>query len=246
MRALRHCSPRILFLASTALLFLSVPSLAFAKEKKGVPAVRWDELQPGCTFSRSDDGKYHYGLWSGDVGVTLSVDSQEREKTHRRHEPFFALFLSIRYRGERTLEVASGDITLEFVRHFKTQQSSLDPGDFAVKIQSDADAADHEVARELAKHPEKKAEKEAYMRRFQKETAELLEFVSKNCLRPAKLAAGNSEVSGWVLFSTQSKWIGGWKKPEDFVLRVPLDEKIFEFPFTLPPKPGEVQLRKRE
>ena len=33
---------------------------------------------------------------------------------------------------------------------------------------------------------------------------------------------------------------------KEFILRLPLDGKIFEFPFKLPPKPGEVLLRKRE
>jgi len=250
MRARRFRSGRALVSAFRVFSFLSIflfsQEFLLAKDKKSISAVRWDELQPGCTFSRSDDGKYHYGLWSGDEGLTLSVDSQELEKTHRRHEPFFALFLSIRYRGEKALDLSTDGITLEFVRHFKTLESSLDPDDFATKIQNDADTEDHEVARELEKHPEKKAEREAYMRTFQKETAELIEFVSKNSLRPARLSPANSEVGGWVFFSTQSKWIGAWKKQEEFILRVPLDGKVFEFPFTLPPKPSEVQLRKRQ
>jgi hypothetical protein len=49
-----------------------------------------------------------------------------------------------------------------------------------------------------------------------------------------------------VLFSTSSKWIGGWKKQEELILRVPFEGKTFEFPFKLPPKPGEVRLRRRE
>jgi len=73
----------------------------------------------------------------------------------------------------------------------------------------------------------------------------LLEFIGKNSLRPMQLNEGNPQRTGWVLFSTDSKWISGWKKQEEFILRVPLDGKIFEFPFTLPPQPGEVMLRKR-
>lgn len=215
-------------------------------DKAKIPAVRWDESAPGCTFSRSDDGKFHYGVWSDDVGVTVAVDSQELEKVHRRHEPFFSVLISVRYRGQSVLEFDSGAVSLEFVKHFQTVQTSLDPDDFAQKIQSDADAVDHETAREVEKHPEKKAAKEAYERAFQKDTTELLEFVSKNTLRPGRLDQGNRDVSGWVFFSTSSKWIGGWKKQEEFILRVPLDGKVFEFPITLPPKPGEVRLRKRE
>ncbi len=216
------------------------------KDKPKIPAVRWDEEHPGCTFSFGDDGRFRYGLWSDDVGVTLSVDSQELEKVHRRHEPFFAVLLDVRYRGQGALELATDAISLEFVNHFRVVQTPLDPEGFAQKIQDDADALDHEAAREGQKHPERKEEKEAYVRAFQKDSAELLEFVSKNSLRPTRLGPGHPETSGWVLFSTQNKWIGGWKKQEEFILRLPVDGKIFEFPFKLPPKPGEVLLRKRE
>jgi hypothetical protein len=233
-------------ISSVGISDLGISGLAAPDKKDKIPAIRWDEQHPGCTFSRSDDGRYHYGLWSGDVGVTLAVDSQELEKVHHRHEPFFSVLVDVRYRGQGTLEFDSGTISLEFVKHFQVVQTSLDPDDFAEKIQDDADALDHETAREIEKHPEKKEAVEAYARTFQKESAELLEFVSKNSLRPAHLNAANSEVSGWVLFSTNSKWIGGWKKQEEFILRVPVEGKVLEFPFTLPPKPGEVTLRKRE
>ena len=216
------------------------------KDKPKIPAVRWDEEHPGCTFSFGDDGRFRYGLWSEDVGVTLSVDSQELEKVHRRHEPFFAVLLDVRYRGQGALELATDAISLEFVNHFRVVQTPLDPEGFAQKVQDDADALDHEAAREGQKHPERKEEKEAYVRAFQKDSAELLEFVSKNSLRPTRLGPGHPEISGWVLFSTQNKWIGGWKKQEEFILRLPVDGKIFEFPFKLPPKPGEVLLRKRQ
>jgi hypothetical protein len=53
-------------------------------------------------------------------------------------------------------------------------------------------------------------------------------------------------VSGWVFFDTKTKWLGGWKTQEEFVLRLPLDGKIFEFPFKLPPEKGELLLQKRE
>jgi hypothetical protein len=234
-----------------ALLLASTlwPNLLHAlprKEKPKIPAVRWDEANPGCTFSRSDDGKLHYAIWSGDVGLTLSVDSQELEKSHRRHEPFFAVSLDLRYRGQGTLDFPAENISLEFVKHFQVVQISLDPDSFAQKVQNDADAVDHEAAREVQKHPEQKETKEAYVRAFQKDSAELIEFVSKNSLRPARLETGNPEISGWVLFSTSSKWISEWKKQEEFILRVPLNGEIFEFPFQLPPKPGENMLRHRD
>ncbi len=208
--------------------------------------MRWDEQNPGCTFSRSADGKYHYGLWSGDAGISLAVDSQELEKVHRRHEPFFAVLLEVRYRGQTPLDFVIENISLEFVKHFRVVQTALDPDAFSEKVQGDADALDHEAAREVEKHPEKKAAKEAYVRAFLKDTVALQEFVSKNSLRPTRLGPGNLETRGWLLFGTDSKWISGWKKEEEFILRVPVDGKIFEFPCTLPPKPGEIFLRKRD
>jgi hypothetical protein len=217
-----------------------------SKDKSKTPSVRWDESNPGCTFSRSDDGRFHYGLWSGDVGMTMTIDSQELEKVHRRHEPFFAVMLEVRYRGTGMLEFGTENISLEFMKHFRVVQRALDPDDFAQTIQNDADQADYQTAREVEKHPERKEAKETYARAFQKETSELLEFVSKNGLRPARMNPGNSEIHGWVFFSVDSKWINGWKKREEFILRVPIDGKAFEFPFELPPKPGEVMLRKRE
>lgn len=253
MPRLPHRTPLglALLLAFSLLLLPASRSARAASHnpKTLVPAVRWDEQTPGCTFSRSDDGKLHYGLWSGDVGVMLAVDSQELEKVHRRHEPFFSAYVTVRYRGSKALDLSPENISIEFVRHFRMIQSALDPDNFVQKVQDDADEVDHEAARYAQKHPDKKAEneaKEAYGRAFQKDVAELLEFVSKNSLRPARLVAANPEAGGWVLFRVDSKWIGGWKKKEEFVLRVPLDGKIFEFPFTLPPQPGEVMLRRRE
>lgn len=253
MRQSRHIRPRkrmpalTLATISFALLTCSTSGANPQPPKdKPLPAVRWDEQTPGCTFSLSDDGKFHYGLWSGDVGVTVSVDTQELEKVHRRHEPFFSVLINVRFRGQGALDFDGGMSTLEFVRHFHTVQGSLDPDEFAQKIQADADTLDHETALEIEKHPEKKNQKETFERTFQKETAELLDFVSKSTLRPAHLDAGNPEISGWDLFGVSSKWIGGWKKPEQFILRVPVDHKVFEFPFQLPPKPGEIRLRKRE
>jgi hypothetical protein len=244
---MRHTGILLLTLLLTpASSLLANPFGTARSDKSAISAVRWDESNPGCTFSRSNDGHLHYGLWSGDVGVTLSVDSQELEKVYRRHEPFFAVLVEIHYRGQAVLEVGTENISLQFVKHFKIAQTALDPEDFAAKVQSDADELDHETAREVEKHPERKDAKDAYLRTFQKETAELLEFVSKNSLRPARLAPGNPETQGWVFFSVDNKWISGWKKREAFIFRLPIDNKVFEFPFELPPKPGEGMLRKRE
>jgi hypothetical protein len=225
---------------------VSRPAFASDKNKNRIPAVRWAEGNPGCTFSRGEDGKYRYGLWSDEAGIVLAVDSQELEKVHRRHQPFFAVLLTVRYRGQASLEVETENISLQFMKHFQVMQTALDPDDFSDKVQNDADTLNDETARQVEKHPEQKEQKEALVRAFLKDSAELQEFVGKNSLRPTRLSPGKTEASGWVLFSTDSKWISRWKKQEEFILRVPLAGKIFEFPFRLPPKPGETILRKRE
>src|ERR1039458_8236049 len=102
--------------------------------------VHWSEDQPGCTFSRGDDGKYHYGLWSGDVGVMLAVDAREVQIIRHRIEPLFGVLLTIRYRGAGSLDTSPDGITLQFMKHFKVVQTSLDPDGYAQKIQADADA----------------------------------------------------------------------------------------------------------
>jgi hypothetical protein len=233
-------------LASALAIALLLPASLIAKEKTLLPAVRWQEGNPGCTFSRSDDGKYSYGLWSDDVGIVMAVDAQELEKVHRRHQPFFSVFLTVRYRGQGALDVSTDYISLQFVKHFQVKQPALDPDDFSDKVQNDADTLNDETARQVEKHPEQKEQKEALVRAFLKDSTELQEFIGKNSLRPTRLSAGNNETSGWVLFSTDSKWIGRWKKQEEFVLRMPVAGKVFEFPFRLPIKPGETILRKRE
>jgi hypothetical protein len=181
--------------------------------------IRWDEQQPGCTFSRGTDGRYHYGLWNEDVGIVIAVDARELQIIRHRIEPIFAVQLTIHYRGSDGLNAEADGITLQFMQHFKIAQSTLDPDAYI---------------------------REARLQEYQKSVNELIEFLSKNSLRAAHLDRANPEVRGWVFFDTKSKWIGGWKAQEEFVLRIPLDEKVFEFPFKLPPEKGEFLLQKRQ
>jgi len=110
-------------LFSTA-LFGSLPG---KQEKTKAPILRWSEQQPGCTFSRGDDGKYRYGLWSGDAGVILAVDAREVQIIRHRIEPIFGVWLTIRYRGAASLDETPEGITLQFMKHFKVEQPALDP-----------------------------------------------------------------------------------------------------------------------
>jgi hypothetical protein len=71
------------------------------------------------------------------------------------------------------------------------------------------------------------------------------EFLRTRSLRSVRLDRATPETKGWVFFSTNSKWIGDWKKREDFVLRISLSSRVFEFPFILPPVEGDLILRRR-
>ncbi len=176
----------------------------------------------------------------------LAVDAREVQIIRHRIEPIFGVLLTIRYRGAGSLDASPEGITLQFMKHFKIVQPALDPDDYTQKIQADADALDDETRREVAKHPEEKLAREARLQDYQKSINELIEFLSTKSLRPAHLDRATPEVSGWVFFNTQNKWLGGWKAQEEFILRLPLDGKVFEFPFKLPPEKGELLLPKRQ
>src|SRR2546422_6737943 len=165
MRRLRDLAGPCLILF--CLFYAWAGQAAPGKEKTTPTTVRWDEQHPGCTFSRSEDGKYQYGLWSGDVGITVSVDEQELQKVHRRHKPFLGVLLDVHYRGKDKYDLDIGQVSLEFVSHFKVIQNAVNLNDFSHKVQNDADNFDGQTAREIAKHPEQKEAKEAYARAFQ-------------------------------------------------------------------------------
>ncbi len=73
----------------------------------------------------------------------------------------------------------------------------------------------------------------------------MIEFLKTRTLRATTLNANHSEASGWILFSTKSKWIDGLRKQEEFLLRVPVGNRVIEFPFSLPPSEGDLILRRR-
>jgi len=241
--------PRLLFLAlfvgSAALWLLTTGPVAFAKKKQGPPITRWAEGNPGCTFSRDDDGRYRYGIWADDVGVTVAVDSQELQHLRERLMPIFGVLVTAKYRGTSSLMLRIDQATLEFTSHSHVLHSSLDPNGAAARLQSDTETLQDEAAREIKKHPEKKDEEEAKLQQYLKGQAELQEFIQTKSLNTEKLGADKREVTGWVFFNARDKWIGSWRQQEEFVLRIPLQDRILEFPFTLPPKEGDFILRKR-
>ncbi len=180
-----------------------------------------------------------------DLGITLVVDSQELQRTRHRLDPFLGLVLTFRYRGAGEQEIAGRQISLEFVTHSHVVHSALDPDAFATEYQNNVDAFAEENVREIEKHPEKKEAKEAMVRAYEKELVEVQEFLTTRGLRDVKLDAANPQASGWIFFRAKDKWIGAWKKKEEFVLRVSLPNRVVEFPFSLPPSVGDVILRRR-
>lgn len=259
MRRLRNCAWRGLSVARAGaawVFFLAILSSAGVEARAGgnqsqnpdktkTSVVRWSEQQPGCTFSRGDDGKYRYGLWSGDMGVIVAVDAREVQIIRHRIEPIFGVYLTIRYRGAASVDVSVDKISLQFIKHFKVEQPAVDAENYIAKIQGDADAFDAETRRTVTKHPEKKEASEARLQEYQKAVNEFIEFLSHSSLREAHLDRATPETSGWVFFNTDNKWLGGWKSQEEFVLRIPIEGTIFEIPFKLPPAPGELLLQKR-
>jgi hypothetical protein len=175
----------------------------------------------------------------------VAVDSQELQLLHKRIEPFFSVHLTVRYRGKESLGVYPRGATLEFVKHFKLVQPALDPASFAQQTQDDADELEHQTQREIQKHPERREQREKFVEAYQKEAVEFVEFLNTRSFPAAELDSTRPEASGWILFSAKSKWLGGWKKPEEFVLRLPINEKLLEFHFALPPQAGDLILRQR-
>lgn len=234
--------PFCLALLALALALLQLP---VAAKKNPTPTLRWAEGNAGCTFSLDSDGKYRYGLWTAYVGLVLAIDAQELQLVHKRGERFLSVHLTVHNRGNAPLAVDPSQATLEFVKHSKVIQPALDPEAFAEKAQSDVDDIEHQTEREVEKHPERKEEREKFVQGWQKEVTELQDFLSHGTLPAVQLDSTRNEISGWILFSTHNKWIGEWKKPEEFIFRIPLGSQIVEFPFALPAQQGDLILRKR-
>ena len=229
-----------------ALLLASAVLFATAVDKGAdTSTLHWAEGEPGCTFSRDDDGKYRYGLWTADFGVVFAVDVQELEKVRRRPDPIFALQLSVHYRGKESLDIVPARIGLEFVKHYGNVQSALDPDRLAAEEQNNVNALAGETDREVRKHPERQTEKEAALTAHRKDAADMIDFLKSRTLRATTLDRNHPEASGWILFSSKSKWIDGLRKQEEFVLRVPVGDRVIEFPFSLPPSEGDLILRRR-
>ena len=200
---------------------------------------------PGCEFVRTDDGRYRWRMFGDDLDMTVIMDSQELSKSqHRLYKPL-AVYLSVTYTGHGKFDFPA-DLRMQFVRHHNVIEGFLDPTEFSTQMQNDVDTKVFDTEREIKKHPEQTQAKTDRAREYQKQVTEFLEFLSTQSLEPAILNPGNPEAHGWVFFPTKNKWLGSWRSREDFILRVWMKDKIWEFPFSLPPERGELILRKRD
>jgi hypothetical protein len=241
------CLPHATRIAIVLLLLSPFTMIAAWAKKtdKGAPVVRWREGDPQCALLKSDDGLYHYSLEYETEKITMTVDTQELEKTRRTLNHVFRVLLTFRNAGTIPVEIGPAKITLELVDHFHILMSSLDADDFSYRIQDDSDELIHQSERELKHHPERRELIEAKLKEHEKLVTEWLEYLSTKALQGVTLDTGRPEITGMVFFNTKTKWKGDWKREENFILRIPGEKVVFEFPFTLPPAGEAPSLRVR-
>jgi hypothetical protein len=233
-------------LVRKTLLILALSGQALAGTPQPLLSLRWTDGAPGCMLRRSEDGHTYYSVSSPDFQLTLAVDNQELEKVRHRTIPMIGVLLTFNYKGTDPVAVVPGQSSLEFVKHFQVVQRALDPDAMLNQLQQNIDDLTDEVTRhQIKKHPEQKDAKEAELQQRLKDYTEMMDFISTHALRGGSLDTANSSASGWVFFDTKNRWIGAWRRPEQFVLRIPVNNSLVEFPFELPPKGGKVQLRTR-
>jgi hypothetical protein len=227
----------------TLFIVIVLAASASGASKADPPVLRWDGDAANCTQRAGDDGRVYYGISSHDFEITLAVDRQELEKTPHRALPAIAVFLTFHYKGSQTFDIQQNRFSLEFVKHFQTVQTSLDPDDTLKRLQDDS-LTDEIERHQVKKHPDQKQQKETELQARLKDYTEMMDFISTRALRPLTLDGSNSTASGWVFFNIKSKWIGPWRRPEQFILRLPVENVMVEFPFSLPPQ-GTIELKRR-
>ena len=233
-------------LARRVLFLLLLSSPAWAGDSAPAPTLRWADGAPSCTLRYADDGRTYYGISSADFDITLAVDTQELEKVRHRTIPMIGVFVSFQYKGTEPLALAPSRSTLAFVKHFQIVQRALDPSTMLTQLQQNMDDLTDEIEHhQLRKHPALKDAKESELQQRLRDYTEMMDFISTRALRDGTLDPSNASGTGWIFFSTKNRWIGPWRRPEQFVFRIPVENAVVEFPFELPPKGGKVQLRRR-
>ena len=230
-----------------ALIALGLVGAAFARKKTvDSSALRWAPGAEGCSLEQNGAGNLdRYTIAQDGMTVTLAVDPRELTLSQRRAGRVMSLSLLVRNKGTAPLTVEQSKASLEFVKHSQWQFSSWDPDNLANHIQNQTDDLMHQTDKDLEKRPARVEKNEERLREHQKLVSETVDFLSTQGLRDTVLDAAKSEVTGWLFFPSRGKWVGEWKKREEFVFRIPVGGRVVEFPFLLPPE-GRPTLKERD
>jgi hypothetical protein len=184
-------------------------------------------------------------MTGNDLTVRLLLDSQELTKSRRRFYHLLGMYVSVTYTGHGKFEFPA-DIRIDFVRHHDVSEAYMDPTELSNKLQNDIDTLVFETERQIKKDPKVAEEKTTKLREYEKDAAEFIEFLSTQNFEPVTqtLNSGNPEAHGWVFFATSNRWIGPLKDREDFIISFWMKDKIWRFPISMPPTPGDLILRK--
>lgn len=233
-------------LTRSVIAFLLLSAIALSENPQPAATLRWVEGSPGCTIRRSEDGRTYYRLSAQDFEFVLAVDNQELEKIRHRAIPTLGILISVTYKQGEVLPIVTSQSSLEFSKHFQVVQKALDPDILLQRLQRDMDEITDEITHhQLRKHPELKSAKETELQQRLKDYTEMMDFISTSSLREGGLNASKPSASGWIFFGTQNRWIGRWRRPEQFVFRMPMANAMVEIPFELPPKGGKLELHPR-
>ena len=214
-----------------------LPSAGLAKKKVEVPTLRWGQGSPGCSLDKAGKDKFYtYTISNNTVQISIAVDPQELTQSQRRAGRVMGVLLTVHNNNPGApLTIKPSDATLEFVQHYHWQFPAWLPGELAYRIQNTTDDLMHQTDKDLDKRPEKVESNEERLREHQRLVSEMEEFLSTQSIRETTLDATTPEASGWIFFPSRGKWVGGWKKREEFVFRIPVGSWVVEFPFILPP-----------
>jgi len=205
-----------------------------AKTKAPVTTLRWQSGTPGCEFREAGQSNL-YTFVTDEMVVALTVDSRELTQSQKRAGRVVGVLLSVEDKTSSPLLVKQSDASLEFVGHSQWRFGSWDADNLANHIQNQTDDLMHQTDKDLEKRPGKVEKNEDRLREQQKLVSEMVDFLSTQGLRDTTLDAAHPKISGWVFFPSRGKWVGSWKKREEFVFRIPVGGWMVEFPFILPP-----------
>jgi hypothetical protein len=230
-------------LAAVCAILCNAPYV-WAKDEKNDRIIRWNEAKPECTLSAAD-GMHRYSIEYETLKLTLAVDDNELKKSTRTAEHVFSVLVTANNRGKEAIKIVPPNMKLELVSHHHAMMRAQYPDELSHRLQDDSDELIYQSEKTLKKHPEEKDTVEYRLKAHEELVSQWQSFLSTQSLRETNIDAGRPEVTGWVFFKTNTKWLGNWKDEEEFVLRIPVGKRVFEFPFKLP-MGARPTLRQRE